>query len=176
MIYNGALGAFEEVGHFAGGETVGGLLINFGDDVTGAEPSIVSGSANVRRHDDSVILAGSHDHADAIIFAALIFAKEGELASVKEIGMRIEHAQHARDGALIDNLVDIDGQGIVGLNNIEDLGEVDDRSLVIVGIRGSSADGRAIDGAESGREGEDDDDDYKSTAFSVHRYLVVYRG
>ncbi len=167
--YDGALGTFEEVSHFAGGESIGDLFVDFDDDVTGAKACVIGRSADVGRHDDSAIFAGSDDHADAVVFAALIFTEKSELASVEEIGVGVEHAQHAGDGTLIDDLVDIDRESVIGLDDIENFGEVHDGGLVIVGIRGGGADGGSIDGAETGGEGQDYDDDYKSTAFSVHQ-------
>jgi len=148
--YDGALGTFEEVGDFAGGEAVGGFFVYLGDHVTGAEASVVSGSANIRRHDNGVVFAWGDDHADAVILAALIFAEKSKLAGVEEIGVGVEHAQHAGDGALVDGLVDIDGLSIVVLDDVEDAGEIADGGLVVVGGGGGGADGGAVDGTEAG--------------------------
>src|SRR5208283_4202040 len=106
-LYDGALGTFEEVGNFTGGESVGNFFVDFNDDVTGAEARIVGRSADIRRHNDRAVFTGSNDHADAVILAALIFTEKSKLARVKEIGVRVEHTQHARDGTLIDNFIDI---------------------------------------------------------------------
>src|SRR3979490_3544650 len=77
--YYRAFGAFEEVGNFAGGEAVGGFFVDLHNDVTGTEAGIVSGGANVRSHDHGGIFARGYDHADAGIFAALLFAESCEL-------------------------------------------------------------------------------------------------
>src|SRR5437868_3006823 len=74
--YDGALGAFQHVGYIAGGQAVGGLVINLDDDVAGTNTGVVSRCANVRSHHYSVVLAGSNDHTDAVVLAALIFAQE----------------------------------------------------------------------------------------------------
>jgi hypothetical protein len=79
-----------------------------------------------------VVLTGSDDHANAVVLAALIFAEESELAGVEEIRMRVEHAEHTGDSALVDGLVDVDGLGVVGLHDIQNAGKVADRGLEIV--------------------------------------------
>src|SRR4029077_15236889 len=87
---------------------------------------------DVGSHDHGVILAWGDDHADAVVLAALIFAEESELAGVKEIGVRVEHAEHARDGALVDGFVDVNGLGVVGLHHVQNAREVADGGLVVV--------------------------------------------
>ncbi len=173
--YDRALGTFQEIGNFTGGEAVGGFLVDFDDDVTGTEARVVGGCADVGRHDHGVIFARGHDHADAVVFAALIFTEKSELARVKEIGVRVKHAEHTGDGTLVDGLVDIDRVGVVVLNDIEDARKVANGGLIVVGGGRCGADGGAIDGAKASGECQDYDDDYNATSFSVHVYLVVYR-
>src|SRR5580692_7331538 len=81
-LYDGALGTFEHVGDIAGGEAIGGLVIHLDDYVARANAGVVGRCADVRSHDYGVVFARSNDHADAVVFAALIFAEEGKLTSV----------------------------------------------------------------------------------------------
>ena len=120
------------------------------DDVTGAEAGVVGGGADVGSHDDGVIFAGGDDHADAVIFAALVFSKQCELLGVEEIGVRVEHAQHAGNGALVDRFVDVDGVGVIVLHDVEDAGEIMDGGLIVVGGGGGGADVGAVNGAQDG--------------------------
>ena len=146
--YDCALGTFEEVGNFTGGEAVGGFFIDLYDDVTGAEASIVGGCANVRGHNHGMIFTRGYDHADAVIFATLIFAEQRKLLGIKEIGMRVKHAQHAGNGALVDGLVYVDGLGVIVLNHVEDAGEIVHGGLVIVGRGTGGTDVRSVNGSE----------------------------
>src|SRR6267142_290894 len=116
----------------AGGEAVGGLVINLDNHVAWVNASVISRCANVWSHHYSVILAGSDDHADAVIFAALIFAQEGKLAGVEEIRVGVKHAEHTGDGALVDSLVNVDGLRVIGLHDVENARKVVDGALVIV--------------------------------------------
>src|SRR5260370_12829387 len=129
---DGALGALEHVGDIAGGQPIGGLGVNLDDDVAGTNAGVVGGCPDVGSHGDGVVLAGGDDHADAVVVAALIFAEESEVAGVKEIGVRVEHAEHAGNGALVHGFVDVDGLGVVGLHDVQNTGEVADGGLVIV--------------------------------------------
>jgi hypothetical protein len=102
-----------------------------------------------------VVFAGSHNHADAIILAALIFAKQGELAGIKEIRVRVKHPEHAGDGALVDGLVGVDRLGVIGLDDGQDAGEVADGGLIVVRVGGGGADGGAVDASEDARDEQD---------------------
>src|SRR5258708_7599248 len=129
---DGALGAFEHVGDVASGQTIGGLVVDLHDDVAGTYAGVIGRCADVGSHDHRVVLAGGDDHADAVILAALIFAQESELAGVEEIGVRVKHAEHAGNGALVDGLVDVDGLRVIGLNDIQNARKIANGGLVIV--------------------------------------------
>jgi hypothetical protein len=73
--YDCALGTFEEVGNFTGGEAVSGFFVDLYDDVTGTKARVVGRCPYVRGHDHGVIFARGYHHADAVIFATLIFAE-----------------------------------------------------------------------------------------------------
>src|SRR5437762_2712099 len=140
----------QHVGDFSRRKAVGSFFVDFDDDVTRTEARVISRRADVRRHDDCMVFAGRNYHADAVIAAALVFAKQGKLAGVKKIGVRVEDAQHAGDGALVDLFVDIDRIGVVGLHDVQNSSELFDGRLVIVGGGGSSADRRSIYSAQDG--------------------------
>ena len=53
-------------------------------------------------------LTRPHLHADAVIVAPLVFAQELIIARIEEVRVRIERAQHARNGALVNGFVGID--------------------------------------------------------------------
>src|SRR5882762_10311662 len=95
--YDRALGTLQHVGDIAGGQPVGGLVINLDNDVAGANAGVIGWCADVGSHDHGVVLAGSNDHAYAVVFTTLIFAQEGKLASIKEIRVGVKHAQHTGD-------------------------------------------------------------------------------
>ena len=102
-----ALGALQHVGDIAGRQAFGRLLVNLDDHIAWPNSRVVGGRAHVRRHHHRVVLAGRNHHADAVILAALVFPQERKLPRIKEIRVRIEHAQHARDGPLVDRLIDV---------------------------------------------------------------------
>src|SRR5260370_5277620 len=68
---DGALGALEHVGDIAGGQTIGGLVVNLHDDVAGTNASVVGGCADVGGQDDGVVLAGGRGDVDALVHDAL---------------------------------------------------------------------------------------------------------
>src|SRR5258707_13498679 len=80
---DGALGALEHVGDIAGGQTIGGLVVNLHDDVAGTNAGVVGGCADVGSHDDGVVVARGGDQAGAVVLAAAVFAEGGEWAGVQ---------------------------------------------------------------------------------------------
>ena len=119
-----ALGPLEQIGYVRGAHVVGGLAVDGGDDVAGADARAISRSSDERRDDDNLIIARADRHAYAVIFAALFFAQRRIGLGVEEIRVRIELVQHARDGAVIDRLVGIHRVGVVLLDGLIDLGEL----------------------------------------------------
>ena len=78
--------------------------------------------------------------------AALIFAHLGVGLGIVEIGVGVEHAQHAGDGAVVDGavgLVAVDGLGVVLLHERVDVGKgleaVAKLALVLRGLRADFA-------------------------------------
>src|ERR1700722_6193308 len=70
-----AFGAFEQVRDFAGGQSVSRFFVDLDDHIAGSQSGIVSGRADVWRHDYSMIFARRDDHSHAVILAALIFTQ-----------------------------------------------------------------------------------------------------
>src|SRR5258707_8726475 len=131
-LYDRALGTLEHVRDVARGEAVGGLIIDLDDYIARANAGIVGWRTDVGSHDHGVVLARGNDHANAVVLAALVFAEKSELAGVKEIRVGVEHAQHTGDGALVDNFVDVDWLGVIGLNHVQNARKVAHGGLEIV--------------------------------------------
>jgi hypothetical protein len=72
------------------------------------------------------------------------------------------------NSALIDALIDVDGLGVIGLDNVENPGEVPDGGLIVVRRRGRGADRRAINGAQDRGNTKDYDDEHYSAPFRIH--------
>src|SRR5208283_2935249 len=167
-LYDGALGALEHVGDFAGGEAVGGLGVHLDDDIAGAQAGVIGGRADVGRNDDGVVIAGSDDHAHAIIFAVLVFLEESELVGIEENGVGVEHTKHARNGTLVDGLVRVHGLGVVVLNDGKNRGEVADGGLVVVHVGGGGTNGGAVNAAKDSGDDEDYNDYDQAATFKIH--------
>ena len=82
-----------------------------------------------------MIPAGNDRHAHTVVSAADFLAILGPLARIEEIGVRIELAQHARDGAFVYDFVDVHLLRVIGLNGVQHFGEISHRVLGIV-VRG----------------------------------------
>ncbi len=121
--HRGALGPFEQVGHVGGTHVVGGLAIDSGDDVAGTNAGAIGGRADEGRDHDDFVVARPDGHAHAVILAALLFTQRRVGFGIKEIRVRIELMQHARDGAVINGLVGVYRVGVVLLDGLIDLGE-----------------------------------------------------
>ncbi len=108
-----ALGPFEKIGHVGGAHVVGGFSVNGGDDVAGTNARAVGGRAGKGRDHDDFVIARADRHADAVILAALLFARVRIRLWIKEIRVRVELVQHARNGAVVDGFVGVHGVGVV---------------------------------------------------------------
>src|SRR5260370_4397235 len=106
-LYRGAPGPSQKIGDFRRGYARRGFVVDFYDHVAGPDSGLVGWSAYVGRHHDCMVSAGNHRHAHTIVSAADLLPVQCPLASVEEIGMGIEHAQHPRDSALLNDFVDV---------------------------------------------------------------------
>ncbi len=130
-----ALGPLQQVGHIAGAHVVGGLAVDGDDQSPGMNAGAISGRARERSNDDHFVVARPDGHADAVVLAALVFAQQRVGLGIEEIGVRIEHVQHARDRAVVDGLVGIHRLGVVLLDEGVDVGELLE-AVADVGVAG----------------------------------------
>src|SRR5262249_19503901 len=149
--YDGALLTLQHVCDFGRSQAVGGFVVNLDDDIARAQAGVICRCADIRGHNNGVVFARSDNHADAVVAATLILAKQGELAGVKEIRVGVENAEHAGDRALIDFLVDIHRLCVVGLDHVQDASELLYGGLVVISRRGGGADGRAVNTSQNSR-------------------------
>ena len=108
----------------------------------GRMPARNEGVPSYGRDDVDLVALLLDDHADAVVVAALVFAHLGIGLGIVEVGVRIEHAQHAGNRAVVDGgvgLVAGDGLGVVLLHQRVHVGEglqaVADLALVLRGLR-----------------------------------------
>src|SRR6202142_4670285 len=123
-VNGGAFGAFQQVGDVARGHVVSRLAVNRADDVAGMNAGAIRWSTSERRNDDDAIIPRPYRHTHAVIFSALIFAQQRVRLGIEEIRVRIQHMQHAGDGAVVNRLVRIHRLGIILLDYVIDLGEL----------------------------------------------------
>ncbi len=119
-----ALGPAHLLHDVVSAQIVGGLAIHRDDDVAGAHACPRSRSSRQRRDHNDMVVARADGHAHAVVFALLRFFELGELLGIKEGGMRVEHVQHAGDGAVEDGLVGIHLLGVVLLDDVIHFGEL----------------------------------------------------
>src|SRR5262245_19473932 len=119
----GALGALQKFGDFAGAQVVSRFAVNREDDVAGTNPGAVRGRAHEGRNHDDLVITRPDLHAHDVVLAALLFAQQGVRLGIKEIGVRIQHAQHAGDGSVVNSLLGVDGLGVILLNHLVHLGK-----------------------------------------------------
>src|SRR5271155_5379132 len=62
----GAFRAFEQVSYVGGAHVVGGLAVNGGDDVAGADAGAIGRGADEGGDDDNLIITGADRHAYAV--------------------------------------------------------------------------------------------------------------
>src|ERR1700722_20174623 len=120
----GSFGSFQQVGDVASAHVVGGLAIDRGDDVARTDAGAICGRSDEGRNHNNFIVARADRHADAVIFAALIFTQQRISFWIEKVRVRIEHVQHARNSAVVDGLVRIHRLGVVLFDNVIDSGEL----------------------------------------------------
>ena len=149
-VHSGALGAFQQFSHVGSGHVVGGLAIHRDDDVAGTNAGAVSRAADKGCDDDDFVIARTHFHAHTVIFATLLFSQRGVGLGIEEIGVRIEHPQHAGNGAVVDRLAGIHRLGVILLHQLVDLREIAQAVVEVAdpGRRGVVANALAEDHAK----------------------------
>ena len=106
------------------------LAIDGGNHVAWTDAGPV-GWRSLKRKDHHDLLRGSDSlrldrHPDAVVLAVLVFAHLRVGLRVIEAGVRIEGAQHPRDGAVVDHLAGlVAGQriGVILRDQVVDIGE-----------------------------------------------------
>ncbi len=166
----GALRSFEQVGHFAHAEVVGGLAVYGDNHVTRAQPGLVSGRADERRHHDDLIVARTDRHPDAVIQPALIFAQQRIGFGIEEVRVRIEHAQHAGNRAVVDRFIGVHRLGVVLLHQVVDLRELAQAVADFHVARSGRAEALAKQGAKkSARKNDNDNQEERTARGASHR-------
>ena len=157
----GALGPFEQVGDVGGAHIVGRLAVDGGDDIAGPNAGSVGWGTDERGDYDDLIIARADRHADAVILAALLLAKLRIRLWIKEIGVRVELVQHARDGSVVDGLVGIHRVGVVLFDRLIHFGELLE-AVANVGVRAGRRRGRNLLGKKHAEQAEQrKDENYK---------------
>jgi len=146
--HNCSLRAFEQIRYFGGGEAVGGSLVHADDDVAGPQADLVGRGAGEGSMDNGAAVTRSHLHPHTVVVPALILPQQSEGAGVQEVGMGIERAQHAGDGAAVDGTVGVHWIGIVLLDNGKNLGEVSYGVFDVVPTGGCRFNPRPVDAAQ----------------------------
>src|SRR5215472_11718787 len=119
----GAFGAFEQLSHIAGAHVVGGLAVHGDNYVAGPDAGSIRRSARKWRNDDNLVVARPNLHAHAIVLSALFLAQRRVRLRIEEVGVRIEHSQHSRNGTVVDGLIGIDRLSVILLHHLIDLRE-----------------------------------------------------
>ena len=115
-------GPFEHGGDGGGVHAFGGLAVDGEDDVAGPDAGFV-GRACLQRgrgRRSWFVRLRLDRHADAVVLAVLVFAHLREGLGVVEVGVGIEHVEHAGDGAVVDGLVDLVGVEVLGVVLLDD--------------------------------------------------------
>ena len=184
----GATGALEHGGNGGGVEVLAGLAVDRDDGIAGLDAGLEAGRAFKGGEDDDLGGGGLvpvsglvglrlDGHADAIVATVLVFAHLGEGLGVVEVGVRVEDVEHARDGAVVDDLVGairVQGIGVVLLDDGVNVGELMER--VAEGRlvrRGLCSDLLADDGADNTACREEDGDGEECAAGTWSHWLGV---
>ena len=118
--------------------------------------------------DNRAAVTRSHLHPHTVVVPALILPQQIEGAGVQKVGMGIERAQHARDGAVVDGTVGVHWIGIVLLDNGKNLGEVPYGVFDVAPAGGRRFNPRPVDAAQNGRKKDDRQRSPESTFAPLH--------
>ncbi len=106
-------GPFEQISDIAGGHVVGQLAIHRNNYIARPDAGSISRSAHKRSNHNNFIVPRTNLHAHAVVFTALFLAQQRVGFRIKEVGVRIEHSQHSRNGAVIDGFFRVYLVGVV---------------------------------------------------------------
>ena len=123
-VYSRPLRPFEQIGDVAGAHVLGGFAVYRDDHVPRMNAGFIGRRAGEGKDHDDFIVARSHRHPDAVVFAALVLAHQGIRLGIEEIRMRIERVQHPGNRTVVDGLVGIHRFGIIVLDEGIDIGEL----------------------------------------------------
>ena len=133
-MYARSLGSLEQVGDLRGRQTFGGFAIDCVDDVAWTDAGFRGRGAHHGSKHDGMVFTHADGHAHAVILAALAFANQCVLPRIEEGGVRVQSAQHRRNGAFIQSAIRVHGDGIVLLNDGKHAGEILDVFLQRGGV------------------------------------------
>ena len=78
----------------------------------------------------------------------MIFPQQGIRLGIEEVGVRIEHVQHARNCTVVDGFVRIHWLSVILLDDVIDLGELL-QALIDIGVAVMRGDGILLGGNHS---------------------------
>jgi hypothetical protein len=150
----GILRPFEEISDLAGIHVVSGLAVDGDDHVTRANASTISRRSGERSDHYDFVVTRTHLHANPVILAALVLAKLRVLFGVEEIGVWIQHVQHAGDGAVINGFVRVHRVSVILFHDGVDIRE---RFEIVFGLAGGKISRGALSEYSAGESGCDND-------------------
>ena len=169
-----AFGPLEGLGHLVRGPTVGRLAVDGDNLIAGVNAGAEGRRALIGREDVDLIILLLDHHAHAIVMAALVFAKARISLGIVEVGVRVEHLQHAGDGPVVDGVIGLvrrDGLGIVLFDERVDVRKVLEAvaELALI-LRGLRAHATLQDGAgQRAHSKEEDDGEECAASAGSHR-------
>ena len=173
----GTFRSFEEIGNIGSAHVVGGLSVDGDNHVARMNSGAIGRSSHERGNDDDFVIARSDLHSHAVVLSTLLFPKQGVGLGIKEIGVRIEHAEHARNGTVVDGLVGAHRFGVVLLYQVINLRECAQAVTDFAIARGrATADALAEKSSEKTTGKNDENYQEESTASTTDHLLISLVG
>ncbi len=122
---------FDELIHAELGE---GDVVDADNLIAGREAGLLGGRAGRGLEDDDAAGQDADDGAEALRQAAFHLLELLELVAIEEDGVRIEHAQHAGDGAGIEGAIGVDWIGGVFKDGGVDVEEAAEFAFQLGGV------------------------------------------
>ncbi len=162
------LGPLQHVRHFRGGEPVARFSVHGINQVARPNARFVGRRADERRHHHCLVALRRDGHAHAVVVAVLLLAELRVFLGVEEIGVGIQHVQHAGNRAVVDNLFRVHRLGVVLLHDGEHARKRPHRGLQVAGPRRRGLHGRPIEASNQGAQSQNHDGDYSGSAGRMH--------